>query len=309
MADFEDKTEYEINDIQSLIENEIEESIHLDFKEANALDKSDGKKKDISKDVSAFANSDGGIIIYGVREVNHKASAITYIDGNIFTKEWLEQTINSSIQRRISDIKIYPIRNEGNIQQTIYLVKIPKSYDTPHICKDKRFYKRFNFESVMMEEYEIRQLYGQKIKSKLILWNWKIGPKDDDDTEKNNLTLFFEVSVLNDGDIAESNFKVNVYFKKFNVNLIQLSLEKNNLHFDHTWLDDNRLKISSNNSVPIYPNEAVNAIRFNLSVARTKIKEALEELEFEIILFYNNGEDKMQGDFKEVVKKNTNQLE
>ena len=55
-------------DLDSLILNHIEENIHLDYKAADALSKSDNKKKEISKDVSAFANSDGGVIIYGIRE-------------------------------------------------------------------------------------------------------------------------------------------------------------------------------------------------------------------------------------------------
>ena len=152
MDNFYDKTEYTINDILLLIEKEAEESIHLDFKESNGLDKSDGKKKDISKDVTSFANSDGGIIIYGIKELNHKAHSLSYIDVKIFTKEWLEQSINSTIQRRISDIVIFPIRHDNKIDQTIYIVKIPKSLDAPHLSKDKRFYKRFNFESVPMEE-------------------------------------------------------------------------------------------------------------------------------------------------------------
>ncbi|MDN3669776.1 ATP-binding protein [Echinicola jeungdonensis] len=110
MKSFYDKEDYKISDIQSLIDNEVEESIYLDFKASDALGKTDGKKKEISKDVASFANSDGGIIIYGIKEENHKANSFTYIDGNEFTKEWLERVINSSIQRRIDEIKIIPIR-------------------------------------------------------------------------------------------------------------------------------------------------------------------------------------------------------
>ena len=49
-------------DILDLIENEIEESIYLDFKAGDALGRSDGKRKEISKDVSAFANSDDWVV-------------------------------------------------------------------------------------------------------------------------------------------------------------------------------------------------------------------------------------------------------
>ena len=54
--------------VQQYIDDGIEESLNLDYKAAGALAKTDGKKKEITKDVSAMANSDGGIIIYGVTE-------------------------------------------------------------------------------------------------------------------------------------------------------------------------------------------------------------------------------------------------
>ena len=152
MKNFYKKNRYTFKDIQSLIDNDVEESQYLDFKEAGALNKKDQKKKfDISKDVASFANSDGGIIVYGIKEKNHKAGSITFIDGSEITKEWLEQVINSNIQRHIPDLKIYPIRKSGDIKKSIYIVKIPTSAEAPHLSKDKKFYKRFNFESVAME--------------------------------------------------------------------------------------------------------------------------------------------------------------
>jgi predicted HTH transcriptional regulator len=54
--------------LMKLIENEIEESLTLEYKSAEALDRTDFKKKEITKDVSAMANSAGGTIIYGIFE-------------------------------------------------------------------------------------------------------------------------------------------------------------------------------------------------------------------------------------------------
>lgn len=309
MENFYDKTDYTINDILLLVENEIEESIYLDFKEANALDKSDSKKKDVSKDVSAFANSDGGIIVYGIKEQNHKAHSLSYIDGEIFTKEWLEQLINSTIQRRISDIKIYPIRHDYKIQQTIYIVKIPKSLDAPHLSKDKRFYKRFNFESAPMEEYEIRQLYGRKSKSKLGLDGWSIVRTDKTEDADNKIKFRIETSIFNDGDIMEKDYKVNLYFNNFNKHL-NVHWQPQISNYDYTWLENGRVKISSSTSpIPIYPNETVNVLRINLDVDKEFIIDALKDLKFELTLFYSNGEDKMEGDFNNLLQKilNNNQ--
>ena len=55
--------EYTLETIQSFIDNQIEESINIEFK-SNELLRTPSIKKKISKDVSTFANSDGvGIII------------------------------------------------------------------------------------------------------------------------------------------------------------------------------------------------------------------------------------------------------
>ncbi len=150
--------------IQSLIENQVEENLNLDYKACDALGKTERKKNEISKDISAFANSDGGIIIYGVVEgkddTKHLPVSIdSGFDPAQISKEWLEQVINSRIQRRISGIKIYPVELvQSNPGKYIYVVEIPQSKQAPHQAADKRYYKRFNFESVPMEDYEIRDI-------------------------------------------------------------------------------------------------------------------------------------------------------
>ncbi|MCI0558004.1 MAG: ATP-binding protein, partial [Nitrososphaera sp.] len=148
------------SDIVQLIKNKAEESINLDFKEAGALLASDKAKLEISKDVSAFANSAGGAIIYGIKESNTRpyyASAVSPVDPAAASKEWLEQVINSRIQPRIQAVHINPIKLGTQAPgKFVYAVTIPESF-TAHQASDKRYYKRFNFESVPMEDYEVRQ--------------------------------------------------------------------------------------------------------------------------------------------------------
>ena len=147
---FYEKEGYSITDIEYLIKNEVEESIHLDYKAAGALTKEDNKRTEITKDVSSFANSDGGIIIYGVSEKDHRPSEISPINGRVFTKEWIENVFQL-IQPRIENLIVYPIRI-ADLDQSIYVVKIPRSDDAPHMARDKRYYKRFNFKAEPMDD-------------------------------------------------------------------------------------------------------------------------------------------------------------
>jgi hypothetical protein len=147
--------------IQQYIQDEQEENISLNYKAADSLGKSDGKKNEISKDVSAMANSAGGLIIYGVREYQdearkHKPEILDPVVGTEITKEWLEQVINSNIHPRIEGLLIHPVRLDSGPNHAAYVVEIPQS-TTAHQAKDKRYYKRYNFESVPMEDYEVRQ--------------------------------------------------------------------------------------------------------------------------------------------------------
>jgi hypothetical protein len=136
------------------------ESIELDYKACGSLSKMENKMLELSKDVSAFANSAGGVIIYGIVEDGHVPIKIdTGYDRSIISKEWLEQVINSRIHRRIDGIRIKQVELKKSAPGKVaYVVVIPQSNRAPHQAHDKRFYKRFNFQSVAMEEYEIRDV-------------------------------------------------------------------------------------------------------------------------------------------------------
>lgn len=154
--------DWQEQDILLLIANGIKESIELDYKTCDALQKSDGKKKEVSKDISAFANSAGGTIVYGVQEDKHQPTAIDvgYDPRGDITKEWLEQVISSNIQPRLEQVYINQVELKATQPgKVLYVVEIPQAtIRAPHQASDKRYYKRFNFESAPMEDYEIRDV-------------------------------------------------------------------------------------------------------------------------------------------------------
>lgn len=156
-----------IEKVKQHIENGIEENINLDYKRSDSLGKSNEKKKEISKDVSAFANSGGGTIIYGVKEFDikekrHLPEKIDAVSRLEISKEWIEQVINSNITPKIHGISITPIQvGEAKDNNVIYVVEIPQS-TTAHQAKDKRYYKRYNFESIMMDDWEIKDIINRK---------------------------------------------------------------------------------------------------------------------------------------------------
>lgn len=298
--DFFDKTEYCIDDITILIENNAEESVHLEFKAAEALGKDDKKKSEIAKDVSAFANSDGGIIVYGIEEQNHKAYALSYIDGNTYTKEWLEQVIQDNIQRRIEGLEIFPIRDNGDITKSIYIVKIPRSSNTPHMSADKCYYKRNNFRSVKMEEYEVRDLFYRETTPNLKISSYNFYRADENE---DYITFGFVAQVWNDSNTIATLYKLNCYIQNYN-GFNKLSWAQTTTEMDYSILDGPRLKVFQLGKYPLFPNESIDMLRFKLEIKRESLETFINNATIDLLLMFGSKTDKLSFCVKDHLERN-----
>ena len=88
-----------IEDLQSLIDNEVEESTNLEYKSSFAIENKKWKEE-LAKDVSAMANANGGTVIYGIREKEvskgHSiASELLPIPYTEMSKDRLSQLLSS----------------------------------------------------------------------------------------------------------------------------------------------------------------------------------------------------------------------
>jgi len=169
---------WEEEDILNLIRIGARESLFLEFKACESLVNTDRNKTEISKDVSSFANSQGGTIVYGLIESKdtHEAELIDEgYDPKVTSELWLEEVIQSNIQRRIDGLHINVVSlKETHPGKVLYVVTIPESKRAPHMAADSRFYRRFNFQSVPMQEYEVReQLRRETYPGKDIVEAWR----------------------------------------------------------------------------------------------------------------------------------------
>ena len=159
---------WNLDQLQQLIRDNVEENLSLEYKSAGAFAKSDGKRAEIVKDVSAFANSSGGVLIYGIAEFQqsenrHRPEKIDPVDRQEYPKEWLEQIIQS-IQPRIEGIVIEPITIDN--ATVCYVVEIPQSH-TAHQARDHAYYRRHNFNVLPMEDYEVRDVMNRRKRPKV----------------------------------------------------------------------------------------------------------------------------------------------
>lgn len=155
-------TDITANDIESFISRKIEESQNLDYKDIKKYDDADG----LSKHISAFANSLGGLLILGVSEKKEgKGKDLRiYPDGitwgdETHSKETLENKLTARIQPSIRELRIAPIRESKESASVVFLIDIPRSNDAPHMAFDKRYHTRMNFRTRIMQHYEVASLF------------------------------------------------------------------------------------------------------------------------------------------------------
>ena len=129
-------------DILQLIENGIAESKTIEYKRELPENSSESKKEFLA-DVSSFANSEGGDILFGIEAesgIPIKLSNLDIADNDKASLQY-ESIIRDGIAPRIKcEIKIFDT-NDGKV----LLIRIYKSWNKPHRVEYKnthRFYSR-----------------------------------------------------------------------------------------------------------------------------------------------------------------------
>lgn len=299
---FFDKEEYTENDLRDLIHNGIEESLNLDYKSARALDKSDGKKCELAKDISAFANSSGGIIIYGIEERDHKPIEFSFSDGYVLNKEWLENVIDSNIHPRVQSIQIFPIRIENQLNSTIYLVKIPESINAPHMSADKKYYRRYNFKSVPMEEYEVRNLYNRTSNAEMnfkSVWSNELEKINEDGILKFRKEIFIHIENISQS--LEKHCKIEASFRGIENLGVGISYYRDS-NVGQRMSSEKKLIITAYNETPIFPSEEISILRFELKVDQNNLEEFKQNAILELTLFDSSNIKTTEYDFAELMK-------
>lgn len=176
-------------DLNNLIKNKIQEDTNIDYKSPD-FSKGDFNKE-LAKDVSAMANSDGGVIIYGIQEEDHFPKEIVWIEKDEGYCERIEQIINSKIFRKIEGIKVRRILSDDT-SKFVIVIDIPKSDIAPHQVhedsKQRKYYKRHGSITEQMEHYEIEDLFFKRKRPSL-----KIGLRSiSNEGDKPALEIYLE---------------------------------------------------------------------------------------------------------------------
>ena len=154
-----DPWEWELEDLQSLIG--LSESQRLEFKSSALLSKNQEHiALELSKEVSAFANTEGGTIVIGIAEGKQgKIPVADRLDG--VGSEWPSQRIQQLVEGNISPhlvgLRFRAIPLDAERARYAHVIHVPAG-TTAYQSKDYRYYGRSEYESKPLPDYVVRLL-------------------------------------------------------------------------------------------------------------------------------------------------------
>jgi hypothetical protein len=161
--------------IADFIADGQEENLYLDFKTVNSADFTNrDDKKNFAKALSGFANSSGGLIIWGVKAANNSKG----IDCACGSSEITPISLFLNKLNRFTGIFVTPIvdgvkhkKIETKQDSGFAITLVPESDAGPHMAKGgkDRYYKRSGDSFYKMEHFDIEDMFGRRKKPKLSL--------------------------------------------------------------------------------------------------------------------------------------------
>ena len=144
------------------------ESATLEFKSGRAVAKKADRERfirdQLSPAVSAFANSDGGVIIIGMEEEKSKGmrvakapDGVLIAQGEAFESvEQLQQLVDECISPYLAGVRVKHVPLSAHLAgRSALAVYVPQGV-TAYQAKDHRYYSRSEFETKSLPDHEVR---------------------------------------------------------------------------------------------------------------------------------------------------------
>ncbi len=215
------------------------ETARIEFKSCRIFEKRDKAIEVLSQESSAFANTEGGVILIGIEERKEGktriADKIAGLSLNVISPEQLQQAIESSISPYLPAIRVSRVHfTEQNAGTVGFAIAIPQG-STAYQAKDMKYYGRSEFEKKPLPDNEVRlrMMRGRLAQASLILdkdtystaamHNKAVKKANEIDRENLNMRFIKEprpeinfdkftiqLAVMNISDVSISDFVVEI---------------------------------------------------------------------------------------------------
>lgn len=198
--------------VADLVDLDRDEHDYQEFKSTPFLEKdgevAPGFIQRLSKQLSAFANGQGGRLFLGIDDQGA-------IDGGISTdlkgggvREWLEDVIPGCVEPPLRVFNVFEVRGgpeDGfGPGRAVYVVEVPPSDDAPHQAQDYRYYLRIAGKSRPMGHLNVEDVSRRTRTPRVVIS--RIAPYGDpepvlDDPRGPKVHVCFQAFVANEGRV------------------------------------------------------------------------------------------------------------
>lgn len=170
----------DIQAIKSMVADRRQEDLHLDFKtfgsrDPKQSDTRDSLEKNLAKALSGFANSDGGILVWGVDATKdtdgiNAASEILWVKGPEAVLSRLQSLTGQAVVPLVNGVLHELVWDKDRMNACIKTL-IPSSDLTPHRAMFglKQYYKRSGDSFYPLEHFDLEDMFGRRARPRLWL--------------------------------------------------------------------------------------------------------------------------------------------
>ena len=192
-----------IEELNQWVRDGVREDLHLDFKRKSKSSSpvlSDDDKRNFARALSGFANSDSGLVIWGIgapgsgkaERTKHPITSVKAYAEN------LDSMISRMVSPAVLKVENHVIFEDEAVDLGYVITYVPRSDRAPHRaeCEGlKQYYKRYGESFKIAEHYELEYMFGRRQRPNLgIIWSVEI-----DEVSTSSVTGRIRLGVSNDG--------------------------------------------------------------------------------------------------------------